>query len=105
MVVLLIAAAPDMWKLVGDLTLVAIVVFVVGTFVIGHLLGGPERELRVVLAFASSGRHPATALAIASANFPNIDEHGAVALYGLVTAGVGLLYTLWLRRRSAGPAG
>ncbi len=101
MVVLLIAAAPDMWKLIGNSTLLAIVVFVLGAFVVGHLLGGPDHESRVVLAFASSCRHPATALAIASANFPNADEHGAVALYGLVTAAVGLLYTLWMRRRQS----
>jgi BASS family bile acid:Na+ symporter len=47
-----------------------------------------------------SESHPAAALTIAAANFPNADEHGAVALYGLVTAAVGALYTRWLRRRS-----
>ncbi len=100
MVLLLIAAAPAMWKLVGDWTLVAMVLFVVSMVAIGHVLGGPDRQCSAVLAFASSCRHPATALTIASANFPNADERGAVALYGLVTAAIGALYSFWMRRRS-----
>jgi DNA-binding transcriptional regulator YdaS (Cro superfamily) len=82
-------------------TLIAVGIFVVGTFAVGHLLGGPDRRDAAVLAFASSCRHPATALALASANFPDIDEHAAVALYGLVTVAVGAVYTLWLRRHRA----
>ena len=98
MIVLLISAAPDIWALIGNHSLTAIVIFVVGTFVAGHLLGGSDRQYATVLAFATSCRHPATALALASANFPGIDEHAAVALYGVVTAAVGVLYTVWLRR-------
>ncbi|BAV41552.1 hypothetical protein SHTP_2432 [Mycobacterium ulcerans subsp. shinshuense] len=100
MIALLISAAPEMWKLIGESTLVAMLAFIAGTFAIGHLLGGPDRESSTVLAFASSCRHPATALAIASANFPNADERAAVALYGLLTAVLGMLYTLWTRRRA-----
>jgi len=99
MIVLLISAAPDIWSLLGDRTLAAIAIFVVGTFAAGHLLGGPDRQFATVLAFATSCRHPATALALASANFPGVDEHAAIALYGVVTAAVGAVYTVWLRRR------
>jgi len=105
MALLLIAAAPAMWKLVGDWTLVAMVLFVVSMVAIGHVLGGPDRQCSAVLAFASSCRHPATALTIASANFPNADERGAVALYGLVTVAIGALYSFWMRRRSADAVG
>lgn len=97
MVVLLVAAAPRMWQLVGDSTLVAMVIFVAAAFIAGHLLGGPDRQFSAVLAFASGCRHPATALTIASANFPNADEHGAVAWYGVVTAIIGVAYTRWIR--------
>lgn len=103
LIVLLIAAAPSMWKLVGDKTLVALVLFVACAILVGHVLGGPDPGSSAVLAFASSCRHPATALTIASANFPNADEHGAVALYALVTAAMGGLYTIWMRRRSPAP--
>jgi len=104
MVLLLVAAAPAMWKLIGDRTLVAMVLFVVSMVAIGHVLGGPDRQCSAVLAFASSCRHPATALTIASASFPTADERGAVALYGLVTAAIGALYAFWMRRRAGAPA-
>lgn len=100
MIVLLIAAAPAMWKLMGGWTLIAMVLFVTIMVVIGHVLGGPDPRYSAVLAFATSCRHPAAALTVAAANFPNADERGAIALYGLVTAAIGVLYTRWLRRRS-----
>jgi BASS family bile acid:Na+ symporter len=101
MIVLLISAAPQMVSLLGNGTLAAVGTFVVGSFATGHLLGGPDRRDATVLAFAASCRHPATALALASVNFPNTDEHAAVALYGLVTAVIGGVYTLWFRHRRA----
>lgn len=101
MIALVISAAPRMVSLFGSHTLTAVGIFVVGSFAVGHLLGGPDRRDAAVLAFATSCRHPATALALASANFPDADEHAAVALYGLVTAVVGAVYTLWLRRYRA----
>ncbi len=101
MVILLIAAAPDIWSLIGGHTLLAMGIFVVGAFAAGHLLGGPDPRYAAVLALAASCRHPATALALASANFPAADEHAAVALYGIVTAVVGAAYALWTKRRRA----
>ncbi len=101
MIALLISAAPQMLSLIGNHTLAAVGIFVVGSFAIGHLLGGSDRRDAAVLAYAASCRHPATALTLASANFPNTDEHAAVALYGLMTAAVGAAYALWLRRHRA----
>ena len=103
MIVLVISAAPEIWALLGGTTLIAVGVFVVGTFGVGHLLGGPDRRYAAVLAFATSCRHPATALVLASANFPDADEHAAVALYGVVTAVVGAAYTLWIKRHRSVP--
>ena len=100
MIALLVSAAPRMWSLLGGGTLLAVVIFVAGALALGHLLGGPDRRDAAVLAFATSCRHPATALALASANFPSTDEHAAVALYGLVTAVAGGIYTLIAKRRS-----
>ncbi|MFN8034282.1 MAG: membrane transporter protein [Mycobacterium sp.] len=100
MIALLVSAAPQMWSLLGGGTLLAVVIFVAGALAMGHLLGGPDRRDAAVLAFATSCRHPATALALASANFPATDEHAAVALYGLVTAVAGGIYTLIAKRRS-----
>lgn len=101
MILLLVAAGSSTWKLLADATLVAMVLFVGSMILIGHVLGGPDRPSAAVLAFASSCRHPATAVTIASATIPNPDGRGAVALYGLIAAGMGALYTYWLRRRVA----
>ena len=98
MITLLISAAPDMWKLIGNRTLLVLAIFAVAGLGVGHLLGGPDRRIAAMLAFATSCRHPATALTLVSANFPNTDAHAAVALYGLVTAVMGWLYTKWFRR-------
>ena len=92
------SSGPAIWALLGDHTLVAVGTFVTVAFAVGHLLGGPDRREATVLALATSCRHPATALALASANFPGTDAHAAVALYGVVTAVVGGVYTLWFRR-------
>ena len=68
---LLTAAWPAIWAAVGDGTLVALVVFVIVGLVVGHLLGGPDPDQSVVLALSTATRHPAIALSIASANFPD----------------------------------
>lgn len=98
-VALLISAGPAIWALIGNHTLAAVGIFVVTGFAVGHLLGGPDPGCSAVLAFATSCRHPATAMALAAANYPNADERGALALYAVVTAVVGLLYGAWARRR------
>lgn len=104
MAALVVSSAPAMWALVGDNTLTVLTIFVVTAFAVGHLLGGPSRRYAAVLALAASCRHPATALALASANFPGMNAHAAVALYAVITAVVGGLYTLWFRRHRSVPA-
>ncbi|WP_137146876.1 bile acid:sodium symporter family protein [Mycolicibacterium sp. CR10] len=100
-VVLLIAVAPDVWRLVGDGTLLAITVFVVTGFAVGHLLGGPEPEHAAVLAFSAACRHPGTALAVAAANYPDENLRAAVLIYLAVNIVLGLSYAFWQRRRAA----
>jgi len=102
-VVLLVAVAPilarvwpAMISLVGNGTILAMVVMAVLAMASGHLLGGPHPENRVTLALASAGRHPAIALAIARANFP--DETlapAAVLLYLLVCGLATAPYLKW----------
>ena len=93
--VLLVAAAPilarvwpAMISLIGNGTILAMIVLAILAMAAGHLLGGPEPENRVTLALASAGRHPAIALAIARANFPDEKLASAAVLLYLLVCGL-----------------
>jgi BASS family bile acid:Na+ symporter len=96
---LLVAAAPAMWALVGDGTLMAMVLFQVIAFATGHLLGGPDRDRSIVLALSTACRHPAIALTIAAANFPEQRFGAPILLYTLVAAIGATPYLAWQQRR------
>ncbi len=98
-VVLFATAAPEVWRLVGNGTLLAISGFVVTGFALGHLLGGPDPAHSAVLAFSAACRHPGTALAVAAANYPDHDLRAAILIYLTVNVAVGLLYAYWSRNR------
>jgi BASS family bile acid:Na+ symporter len=101
-VALLARTLPVIWDLVGDGTVVALVLFIVAGFAIGHLLGGPDPHHSVVLGLTAACRHPAIALAIAAANYPDERFGGTILLYLLVSAIVGIPYLRWQGRRLAG---
>ncbi len=101
---LIIAAAPAIWALVGQGTLFAMAVFTVAGLAIGHFLALPDREHSVVLALCTSCRHPAIAIAIAAANFPQEQFAPTVLLYLLVSAIVGLPYVRWQSRKKLATA-
>ena len=97
-----ISAAPAMWSLIGNGTVIALAAFVVIGLVIGHLLGGPVPENRTSLALSTASRHPGIALLLAQANFPAEKlVTAAVLLYLLVNAVVSIPYLLWTKRRQA----
>lgn len=89
-VLLLAGAIPLLilaWKMFGQLsgngTMLALALFIIAGMVVGHLLGGPKSQDRTTLAIATSARHPAIALAIAKANFPEQSTlvAGAIVIY------------------------
>ena len=102
----LIVQWPAIRSLLGDGTLLAIVAFTALGLAVGHLLGGPQPEDRSVLALASASRHPAVALAIGAASFPEQKLVPAAVLLALI---VGILasapYTAWRKRLRAGDVG
>jgi BASS family bile acid:Na+ symporter len=66
---------------------------------VGHLFGEPDPDSRVVLALSTACRHPALALAIAGANFP--DERrvlAAILLYLLLNVLLTIPYIKWQRK-------
>jgi len=96
--VVLFKLLPAMISLIGNGTIVVFIVFVAAGIIAGHLLGGPQENNRVVLAHSSAVRHPAVALAIASANFPEQKlVIPAVFLYLLVNVLVFIPYLAWRR--------
>jgi BASS family bile acid:Na+ symporter len=102
-----IALLAGVWRSVWDATghgaVVAITAFIVASLAVGHLLGGPDRETSVVLGLSCACRHPAIAFAIASANFPDQRFGGAIILYLLMSALIGVAYVRWNRSRLEEP--
>jgi len=101
----LIGAGRAVFSVIGDGTMLSLAVFALAGFVVGHLLGGPEPDNRPVLALATASRHPAVALAIAHANFPEQKLAGAAVFLYLILSGIlSALYLAWVKRQRAGSA-
>jgi BASS family bile acid:Na+ symporter len=87
--------------LIGNGTLVAIVLLTFLGLSIGHILGGPVPNHRTVLALATSSRHPAVAIIIGTTDFPgNPLIISAVLLSLLVSAIASAPYVLWSHKRA-----
>lgn len=95
---LLIYAAPGLLKLIGNATLIAIVVFTMIGLAIGYVFGRPEQEHSIVLALSTACRHPAIALTIAATNFPDLQFGPTILLYLIVSGIATGLWIAWLRR-------
>jgi BASS family bile acid:Na+ symporter len=95
----LVKVFPVAWSLIGDGTIIGIMAFIVAGLIVGHLLGGPNPDERVTLALLTACRHPALALAIAAANFPDQKRVvGAIVLYLLLNMLLAIPYVSWQRR-------
>jgi BASS family bile acid:Na+ symporter len=94
---LLVVAWKAFGELVGDGSMLALAIFILGGITAGHLLGGPRAEDRTVLAIATSWRHPGLAMAIAVANFPEqkLLVAGAVVIYLVLRMLLAIPYARW----------
>lgn len=111
MLLLLLALIPMLagsWSamadLMGDGTVLAVVLMVLAALAGGHLLGGPDFHDRVALAVAAATRHPGIALMIAGANFTDKRATAAILLVLLAGLLATTPYKLWAKRREAGAA-
>jgi BASS family bile acid:Na+ symporter len=96
---IVLALWPAIRSLIGDGTLLAIGVATVLGLVVGHVLGGPRAEDRSVLALATASRHPAVAMAIAAASFPDEKLVPAAVLLALVVGAIASApYVAWRRK-------
>jgi bile acid:Na+ symporter, BASS family len=101
-VAIVIIAWPAIVSITGSGALVAFFAFVVIGLATGQLLGGPDPAGRTALALSTSTRHPGVAMAVASANFPELElVLAAVLVYMLVGMVVSIPYAKWRSRRSA----
>jgi BASS family bile acid:Na+ symporter len=98
---LLVKSLPAIGSLIGNGTLLTMIALVLVGLGAGHLLGGPVEGERTVLGLACATRHPAIALTIATANFPNEKfVPAAIVLYLLVSFIVSTPYVLWNKRHA-----
>jgi BASS family bile acid:Na+ symporter len=95
----LISTAPAMWRLIGTGSILAFLVFLLVGFAAGHVLGGPDPDHSIVLALSTACRHPAIALSIASANYPDERFGPAIILYLPLGIIVGIPYVAWQKRQ------
>jgi len=99
LVALLLRARPAIPMLIGNGSMMALVLLAVAGLGIGHLCGGPARKNRRVLAMATATRHPALAIVLASALSP-ADERvsGVVIAFAVLVAGLAAIPYLPLSR-------
>jgi bile acid:Na+ symporter, BASS family len=94
-VILLVKKGPLIFGLLGDGTLLAILVILAVAIAVGHLLGEPVPEHRIALAEAAATRHPGIAALIAHRNFHDERVMLAVILFVLVSIIVTAIYERW----------
>jgi BASS family bile acid:Na+ symporter len=100
LVAILVFALPKSLSLIGNGTLLALAAFVVVGLVVGHLLGGPDHDSRLVLSLSTACRHPAIAISIATANVPRERAVlSAIVLYLLLNSAITAAYVFWRRRK------
>ncbi len=90
---ILFSTIPAIISLIGNGTIIAIIIFVLIGLAAGHGLGGPDPNNRTALALSTVSRHPGIAIAIANINFPEQKlALAAILLYLLVSAIVTIPY-------------
>jgi len=88
-------------SIVDSLTLIAIILYCLLAIIAGHVLGGPTKEHRTVLAFSTLSRHPGIAIAISSILFPgDIGIKATILVFLIVSTIMAKLYETWLERHN-----
>ena len=98
-VMLLYGLWPVIRTFLGNGVALMLAVFVVIGLCVGHLLGGPVPADRTTLAISTAQRHPAVALAIASATGTAMQSAAAVIVMYLIIATIVIVpYQKWRAR-------
>jgi predicted Na+-dependent transporter len=75
---------PDLIGVIGTTAIIASVIFILVSFVIGYLLGGSDGSKKRVLGLGTSQRNLSAAVAVAGLNFTDPDVMVMVLVVGLV---------------------
>ncbi|MDM0044352.1 hypothetical protein QTH91_07670 [Variovorax dokdonensis] len=100
--IVLLAMHSALLEALGHGAWIPLLVFIVIGIAVGHILGGPDADSRLVLAVSTASRHPGIAFALAAFNFPQ--DRGVpalIALYLLVSIIATIVYMKWLAKRTA----
>jgi bile acid:Na+ symporter, BASS family len=98
-VMLLVGLWPITRTFLGNGVALMLAVFVAIGLLVGHLLGGPVAADRTTLAISTAQRHPAVALAIASAmTASQKPELAVILLYVIIATIVVIPYQKWCTR-------
>jgi len=87
----------SIFPLVGP-SLPAITLFVGGSLLIGHVIGGPDPGERTALAVAAVSRHPGLAILIATTSLSRTALVPPILVIVIVSAIVAVPYTSWRKR-------
>jgi BASS family bile acid:Na+ symporter len=98
MLPILVEMMPAVWRLIGDGSVLTVVLVAVGALLAGHVLGGPDQQDRGALAIACTTRHPGVALLVAHQNFPEPQIKAVILLFLIVGVLVCLPYQVWFKR-------
>lgn len=94
---ILFLAWREIGQLIGNGTVVVIVVLAALGLAVGHYLGGPEPDDRTVLALATATRHPGIAIAVASTAMPEPKLAAAAVVLSVIVSAIAT--TPYVRRR------
>jgi BASS family bile acid:Na+ symporter len=98
----LVMSWPAVRELMGNGTLLAMLIMALAGLAIGHYVGGPEQDNRVVLALATATRHPAVAIAIGDAAFPGNPTIRVAVLFAVIVVAVATMpYSSWAARHQS----
>ncbi|HEY2358608.1 MAG TPA: hypothetical protein VGH86_14240 [Phenylobacterium sp.] len=95
---LLFRAWPAMLAMMGDGTVLAMVLIIAAGVAAGHVLGGPDLENRMALAGTAATRHPGIALMIAGASGFDKRVTAIILLFVLVSLVVTAIYQAVIKR-------
>ena len=101
--IILLVLSPDLRMMLnlGGLPSVVIIIMVGSSLAIGHLLGGPSREQRSVLAIASVARNVGLALFIVELSDYAENFIPTLLTYMILGALVAVPYSVWSKRQMA----